>query len=65
MRNDLTKTMPVLIFAETYQKGMFLRKYIIEVAPGFLFTKDFCVSKEPRVRQGKFAAERAVAVGRG
>ena len=34
MQNDLTKTMPVLICAETCQKGMFLRKYIIGVAPG-------------------------------
>ena len=34
MRNDLTKTMPVLICAETCQKDMFLRKYIFGVWPG-------------------------------
>ena len=34
MQNDLTKTMPVLICAETCQKDMFLRKYIFGVWPG-------------------------------
>ena len=36
MQNDLTKTMPVLICAETCQKHMFLIKYIIGVALGFV-----------------------------
>ena len=42
MRNDLVKTVAVLIFAETLEKGMLLRKYMIGVVPG-LFTRK-CIS---------------------
>ena len=36
MRNDLTKTMDMTIWPETYQKAVFSRRYIIGVAQGLL-----------------------------